>query len=89
MLGNVLENAIEEDTGAVRGDRCKVGTRSASEFCVLEIDGGLAVLAAWGQGSERRKTRGCSCRSGEVGRSYQESPFVRNESQYISRFLKY
>ncbi|CAN0222527.1 unnamed protein product, partial [Ectocarpus fasciculatus] len=46
VLGNVLENAIEEDAGAVGGVKSADGARSsASESCAVELDRGLAALA--------------------------------------------
>ncbi|CAN0558820.1 unnamed protein product, partial [Ectocarpus sp. 12 AP-2014] len=45
VLGNILENAIEEEAGAVGGVKSTEGARSASESCVVELDRGLAALA--------------------------------------------
>ncbi|CAN0304046.1 unnamed protein product [Ectocarpus sp. 6 AP-2014] len=50
VLGNILENAIEEDAGAVGGVKSTEGARSASESCAVELDRGLAALAAGGAG---------------------------------------
>lgn len=50
VLGNILENAIEEDAGAIGGVKSTEGARSASESCAVELDRGLAALAAGGTG---------------------------------------
>ncbi|CAM9705724.1 unnamed protein product [Ectocarpus sp. 8 AP-2014] len=50
VLGNILENAIEEDAGAVGGVKSTEGGRSASESCAVELDRGLAAFAAGGAG---------------------------------------
>lgn len=58
VLGNVLENSIEEDAGAVGGVKSTEGARSASESCAVELDRGLAALAAGGTGEWAEEDEG-------------------------------
>ncbi|CAB1100716.1 unnamed protein product [Ectocarpus sp. CCAP 1310/34] len=77
VLGNILENAIEEDAGAVGGVKSPEGARRASESCAVELDRGLAALAAGGTGEwaedDERDPAAAVRRVGKSRREFVES----------------
>ncbi|CAN0053376.1 unnamed protein product [Ectocarpus sp. 4 AP-2014] len=73
VLGNIFENAIDEDAGAVGGVKSTEGARSASESCAVELDRGVAALAAGGAGEwAEDDERDPAAAVGRVGKNRRE-----------------